>query len=87
MKPESELRNAIRAKVVDLARRSGKNASGIADDDMLLEKGLLDSASILELLVSLETQFDVELDPGELSLDNFGSISRMAQFLSSRSAG
>ena len=81
MKSEVELRAGIRAKVIQLSRELGKKTTDIKDDDILLEKGLLDSASVLELIVWLEEDNGVELDPGELSLDNFGSISRMASFL------
>ena len=81
---KTELRRDIRNKVVELARAMGKKADGIHDDDILLEKGFLDSASVLELLVWLEGETGGELDPDEVSLDNFGSISRMVTFLSAR---
>ena len=87
MPTEAELKQSIRARVGKLAAALGRNASAIADDDTLLEKGYLDSASVLELLVGLETELDIELDQDELSLDNFGSIDRMAEFLSNRKAG
>jgi hypothetical protein len=66
--------------LVELGGRLHKRASGIGHDDGLLEKGLLDSASVL--LVWLETQLNIELDQDELSLNNFGSITRMTEFLS-----
>ena len=84
MKSEVELRAGIRAKVIQLSRALGKKTTDIKDDDILLEKGLLDSASVLELIVWLEEDNGVELEPGELSLDNFGSISRMASFLAAQ---
>ncbi|MDB4916796.1 MAG: acyl carrier protein [Gemmatimonadetes bacterium] len=87
MPSEAELKNTIRARVVELASRLGKKAGGISDDAILLETGLLDSASVLELLVWLESQLDIEFDQDELSLDNFGSITKMAEFLTTRRAG
>ena len=87
MKPmpsQQELRQAIRAKVIELAGGLGKSTADLSDDDVLLEKGLLDSASVLELLVWLEGWLDIELDPDGLSLDNFGSIQRMAESVSER---
>ena len=87
MKTVPELKQSIRDKVVELARGLGGKAKGITDDDMLLEMGILDSAAVLELLVWLETQLEIELDQEELSLDNFGSITLMADLLVSRKAG
>jgi acyl carrier protein len=87
MATEAAVRETIRAKVVQLARELGKRPVTVGDEDILLEMGILDSAAVLELLVWIEGQFDLELDPDELSLDNFGSISRMAAMLTARSAG
>lgn len=83
MPSEETLKSKIRAKVAELAARLGKNSKNMSDDAVLLEQGLLDSASVLELLVWIEVQLDIELDQDELSLDNFGSIQRMATFLAS----
>jgi acyl carrier protein len=87
MATDADVRATIRAKVVALARELGKKSVTVGDDDVLLEMGILDSAAVLELLVWIEGQFDLELEQDELSLDNFGSISRMAAMLSARSAG
>jgi len=87
LKTESELRAKIRSKVVILATALGRNTSALRDDDLLLAQGLLDSAAVLELIVWLEEVAGVELDPGDLSPENFGSISLMGSYLSSRRAG
>ncbi len=86
MPSEAELKQTIRAKVVELARGLGGKAKGLTDDDLLLEMGILDSAAVLELLVWIETQLDIELEQDELSLDNFGSINLMVGFLTARDA-
>jgi len=81
MASEAILKQEIRAKVVELARALGRKADRITDDDTLLAMGILDSTAVLELLVWIEGHLDIELDPGELSLDNFGSINLMAAHL------
>ncbi len=83
----AELKETIRKKVIELARELSGKAVTISDDELLLERGVLDSASVLELLVWIETQLDIELDQSELSLDNFGSVTLMAEFLIARTAG
>ena len=87
MQSQTELKVTIRAKVLELAGRLGGDVSRMSDDDILLKRGFLDSASVFELLVWLETQFDVELDFDTLSLDNFGSVTRMAEFIAAKKAG
>jgi acyl carrier protein len=73
--------DTIRNKVQELARSLGKNPAGLTDDDILPQIGLLDSASILELIVWVETEFNLEIDQDDLSLDNFGSIRRMTEYI------
>ncbi len=87
MPSQAELKGIIRARVLELAGRLGGDVSRMSDDDILLKRGFLDSASVFELLVWLETRFDVELDFDTLSLDNFGSVTRMAEFIAARKAG
>ena len=76
----------IRTKVQELAKDLGRNASGVSDDDILPETGVLDSAAIIELIVWVETEFGIDIDQGELSLENFGSIRRMTEYIDGRRA-
>ncbi len=75
------VKNAIHQKISDLARELGNDASRLRDDQVVIETGLLDSAAILELMVWMEGEFGIEIDPGEVSVDNFGSIDQMAEFV------
>jgi acyl carrier protein len=79
-----EIRAALRAKVVELARALDMDASGVADDDILPATGLLDSNAILELVVWFETTYDFPIEQEEINIDNLGSISAMADFLLAR---
>ena len=79
-----ETTSLIRAKVRELARALGHDARALSDDAILPQTGLLDSASIIELIVWVETAFDIEIDQGDLSLDNFGSIRQMAEYIEAR---
>ena len=56
----------------------------VADVDVntsLLEQGILDSMSFLELIVSLESNFGVELDLSELDPSDFTSINSIHKLL------
>jgi acyl carrier protein len=79
-----EIKAALRAKVVALARGLGLDASGVADDDILPATGLLDSNAILELVVWFETTYDFPIAQAEINIDNLGSINAMADFLLAR---
>jgi D-alanine--poly(phosphoribitol) ligase subunit 2 len=78
------IRAAVRAKVVELAKTLGMDASTVADDDVLPATGLLDSNAILELVVWFETTYAFPIRQEEINIDNLGSINAMADFLLSR---
>ncbi len=75
---------AIRARVIELARRLGMDASEIADDDVIPATGLLDSTAVLELVVWYEKTYDLPLKQEEINIDNLGSINAMTGFLLAR---
>jgi acyl carrier protein len=74
------VKDTIRAKVADLARQRGLDAAGLRDDEVIPETGLLDSAGIMELLLWYESVFDVEIDDADITLENFGTVERMAAY-------
>jgi acyl carrier protein len=83
----SEIKKRIRTRVVELASRLGNDASSLSDDELLPATGLLDSASILELVVWYEDAFEIPLKQEEINIDNLGSIDAMASFVLTRKAG
>ncbi len=52
-----------------------------ADDDSLLENGILDSTGVLELIEFLEAQFGIEVSDTETVPDNLGSIGGLTRFV------
>jgi acyl carrier protein len=76
----AQLKQDIRAKVVEIAARDGADATRLNDDDLIPQTGMLDSAGIMELIVWYETWFDLAIDPAELTIENFGSIDAMAAY-------
>jgi D-alanine--poly(phosphoribitol) ligase subunit 2 len=74
----------IRAKVLDLAKARGIRNPDLRDDEIIPETGLLDSAGIMELIVWYETRFDVEIPQDELTIENFGTVTAMVDYLSRR---
>jgi acyl carrier protein len=50
-------------------------------DTDLVEGGILDSLAFVELLVSLEKEFTVEVPMDSVDIDNFRSIAKIAEFI------
>ena len=72
----------IRAKVIELARARGIRATGLDDNEVIPETGLLDSAAIMELIVWYESRFGLEIDQEDLTIENFGTVNAMVDYLS-----
>ena len=74
-------RQEIRAKVVELASRTAVRTPTLHDDDVIPETGLLDSAAIMELIVWLEQRFGLEIDQGDLTIENFGTVNAIVSYI------
>jgi acyl carrier protein len=53
-------------------------------DTDVIDNGMLDSVAFVQLLVGLEQEFGVTVDVSALQLDDFRSISRIAQFVTAK---
>jgi acyl carrier protein len=51
----------------------------------LMEAGLLDSLTLVELIVGLEEEFGLKIPFDEVELDNFRSVESIATFIAGRS--
>ena len=75
-------------QVQNIVRTTIENAAGMAPEinvtDELIQSGLLDSLTLLQLFVNLQSEFDIEIDTMDLTEENFKSIEAMAQFLETR---
>ena len=78
---------AVRAKVIELAKNLGMDASDIGNDDLIPATGYVDSAAILELVVWYEDAYQMPLRQEEINIDNLGSINSMTDFVVRRKAG
>jgi D-alanine--poly(phosphoribitol) ligase subunit 2 len=78
------VKDRIRIQVQKLAKELGRPFREVGDDEVLPSSGLLDSAAVLELIFWVETEFDLEVDQDDLSLDNFGTIQKMADYIEAR---
>jgi len=56
----------------------------LGDDDRLLEKGVIDSMSIVEMIAFIEREFGVNAMEEEISEANFGSLAGIGRFVSEK---
>jgi len=56
----------------------------LGNDDSFLEKGIIDSTGILEVVSWIQDTFGFEVDDEELIPENLDSINRLAQFIKSK---
>jgi acyl carrier protein len=55
--------------------------NGFANSDSLLEKGILDSTGVLELVAYLEKTFAIKIGNDEILPENLDSVDAIAGFL------
>ena len=54
----------------------------LSEDEELIQSGLLDSFKLMELICSLEEEFDITFFPEEISkLDNFFFVNKIDNFI------
>lgn len=51
------------------------------DEDSLLERGIVDSTGVLEVVGFIEETLGVTVEDGELSLENLDSVARIAAYV------
>ena len=78
---KQEIELAIKNKGVEIADRMGDDASELQTEDIIPATGLIDSAGLLELIAWYEDHFQIRLAQEEITIDNLGTLSSMADFV------
>jgi acyl carrier protein len=73
------LRAFISAPTLPLSR-----VNSFGDDDSFLEKGILDSTGVLEVVGHIEKEYEIRVDADEIIPDNLDSINKLAAFIGKR---
>ena len=55
--------------------------SSLENDDSFLDKGIIDSTGVLELIFFLEQHFDIKIHDDELIPENLDSVNKIARFV------
>jgi acyl carrier protein len=75
-----EVEMLIRDFIVENFLFGNKDAT-LGDDDSFLQKGLIDSTGILEVVSFIEEKFGIKVEDEELLPENLDSIRRLANFI------
>ncbi len=79
-----EIRTEIRKYIAQNLLFSD-NGFEYSDNDSFLEEGIIDSVGVLELVIFLEEIFGVAVADQDLTLDNFDSVDKLANFVGRKS--
>ena len=60
--------------------------SALNSEDSLLEKGVLDSTGILEVIYFLEETFEIKIDDEEMIPENLDSVNNIVAFIERKRA-
>ena len=60
------------------------DAPALADDDSLLEAGMIDSTGILELVAFLESEFGIAVADAEIVPENLDSIAAIVAYVAGK---
>ena len=64
----------------------GQCTEEFADDDSFLEKGIIDSTGVLELVAYLEEKHGIKVDDEDLLPENLDSVTRVVAFINRKTA-
>ena len=59
----------------------GMEESELSDSDSLLDKGIIDSTGVLELVGFIEEHFQISIEDNELVPDNLDSVDNLVKFI------
>jgi acyl carrier protein len=79
MTMQAETLTTIRSFVME--RFPEARTRRLADDDSLLESGVVDSLGILEFVTFLEERFSMALEDDDLTPEHFNSVAAIASFV------
>ena len=78
------IQEKIKRFITQTFLRGGKTNPGLQNDASFLEKGIVDSTGVLELVAFLEETFKVKVEDEELIPENLDSVNNLVRFVSGK---
>ncbi len=80
MESAGRVRQILRAFIVEsFLPQSGVDSFG--DSDSFMEKGIIDSTGVLELLEFIEERFSIKVEDEEVVPDNLDSLDKLTAYI------
>lgn len=80
--------NDVEGKIIEIVMQTVKNMSGftieLTNDLSLIDGGILDSLSIVNVVQGLQEAFDIEIMVSDITLDNFDTVQLVGNFVKER---
>jgi acyl carrier protein len=73
-----------RIKTFIAAELIGQPSLVIGNDEDLLLTGLVDSLGVVRLIAYIEDDLGVTIPPGEITIENFGTVNAIGTYLGSK---
>lgn len=81
------MNDVLSEQIIELiSEEVGMEPEEISDETPLLSSGLVDSFSFVTILSIIEETAGVELDPSELTLENFDNLNAIKLFVNERAS-
>ncbi len=77
---QQETRRQVRQYILENLMFSN-DPTQLPDDASLLDRGIIDSTGVLEVVMFIEESFGVKVHDGDLLPENFDSVARIADFV------
>jgi acyl carrier protein len=76
----SEIRDKVRGYILENLLFTD-DASQLPDDVSLLERGIIDSTGVLEIVMFLEETFGIKVKDSDMLPENFDKVDSIARFV------
>ena len=84
MAEKKQIEEKIRKFIKESFLRGGEANPYLKNDTSFLEKGIVDSTGVLELVAFLEETFNFEVQDEELVPENLDSVDNLVRFVSQK---
>ncbi len=83
MENAQQIKEAVKGYIVENFM-FGNESEPIREDDSFIERGIIDSTGIMELIDYIENKYDISLDDKELVPENLDSLNNLSRFILSK---
>lgn len=60
------------------------NINGVKEEDNFFEKGFVNSLFYMQLVMFIESEFNISIQPEDLDIKNFNSVNNIIEFIENK---